>query len=194
MSSKPSRIISLPVIAQASAQRGVALIISLSMMLILTVVGMSTMEIGALDTRSVASLRDTQVAFQTAESALRAGEGWIDEMSETFGEPHAGDTVSGGIFVSEAGFETREKWWEDDAVWTGNGVAVDVEGGLDALGAAASEPLYIVEAFSKPLTSSKTAENNRQTGQLFYRITAKGYGFDSSTYVVLQTTYAISLN
>lgn len=177
-----------------AAQQGVVLVVSLAMMLIMTLIGVSTMELSSIDTKSIGSTRDGQAAFQAAEAALRVGEEWVDQQADFFGEPHVGDTVDGSILVVEAGFESGSTWWETQAVWDDNGVEVDLGGDGSELGDVAELPKYIIESYPMPLSDNKSKDNNRQSGELFYRVTARGVGIDEDTIVVLQSTYSIVLN
>jgi type IV pilus assembly protein PilX len=55
-------------------QSGVVLIISLVMLLLLSIIGISGMAVTILEEAMAANHRDRNLAFQAAEAALRAGE------------------------------------------------------------------------------------------------------------------------
>jgi len=55
-------------------ERGAVLLVSLAMLLLLTVIGLAGMRMVQLEERMAGNLRDRQMAFQTAEAALREGE------------------------------------------------------------------------------------------------------------------------
>jgi type IV pilus assembly protein PilX len=56
------------------SQTGVVLVVSLIILLLLTIIGLSAMQTTALEERMAGNLRDKDLAFQVAESALRAAE------------------------------------------------------------------------------------------------------------------------
>lgn len=60
--------------AQARAQRGMALLVSLVMLLILTLIGISSMQDATLQEKMGSSVMSRNQTFQVAEAALRIGE------------------------------------------------------------------------------------------------------------------------
>lgn len=58
-------------------QSGVVLPVVMILMVILGVLAVSGMDDTAMQERMAGNLRDREIAFQAAESALRMGEGWI---------------------------------------------------------------------------------------------------------------------
>jgi len=63
-------------------QRGVVLVISLLMLLVLTVIGLAATRSTALEERMTANQNDQEIAFQGAEAALRYGEGLLSGASQ----------------------------------------------------------------------------------------------------------------
>ena len=55
-------------------QRGAALVVSLIILLVMTVIGISSMQSTTMDEKMVGNMRDLSIALQAAESALREGE------------------------------------------------------------------------------------------------------------------------
>jgi len=60
-------------------QQGSVLIISLVIMLVLTILGVSGMKTSLLEEKMAGNLRDGQLAFQAAEAALKQAEHYIDD-------------------------------------------------------------------------------------------------------------------
>lgn len=60
-----------------SAQRGSALIISLIMLLLISLIGVGSMQGTILQERMASNLHDRNIAFQASERALRGGENWV---------------------------------------------------------------------------------------------------------------------
>ncbi len=76
MFSKPAKLNTVPVAKSAGGQRGSALIVSLVMLLLMTLVGVASMQGTILQERMSGNLRDRELAFEATETALRVGEGW----------------------------------------------------------------------------------------------------------------------
>ncbi len=70
---KHSRGLVVP-LTSLKTQAGVVLVVSLIILLLLTIIGLSAMQTTALEERMAGNLRDKDLAFQVAESALRAAE------------------------------------------------------------------------------------------------------------------------
>ncbi|MBK1647901.1 pilus assembly PilX family protein [Rhabdochromatium marinum] len=60
-------------------QQGMVLVIGLIFLLLMTVIGVTSIQTTTLDERMAGNLRDKNIAFQAAEAALREGEGWLEE-------------------------------------------------------------------------------------------------------------------
>ena len=61
-------------LASVQAQTGVVMVVSLIVLLLLTIIGLSAMQNTSLEEKMAGNLRDKNIAFQVAESALRAAE------------------------------------------------------------------------------------------------------------------------
>ena len=68
-------------VGQQKRQSGVALFISLVMLLILTVLGLSSVQTTSVQERMARNARDTNLAFQAAESALKDAEALIETFN-----------------------------------------------------------------------------------------------------------------
>lgn len=60
-----------------SAQTGSALIVSLVMLLLISLIGVGSMQGTILQERMASNLHDRNIAFQASERALRRGENWL---------------------------------------------------------------------------------------------------------------------
>ncbi|MCC8991292.1 MAG: hypothetical protein LM514_01550, partial [Streptococcus sp.] len=61
-------------------QRGAALVVSMIMLLLMTLVGVTAMQVTTVQERMVSNSRDLNVAFQAAETALKRGEDYIRQL------------------------------------------------------------------------------------------------------------------
>lgn len=73
MPQHPNIMSSLP-----RAQRGAVLVVSLIILLIMTIIGVSSMKNTTLEERMAGNLRDQNLAFQSAEAALIEGENYLE--------------------------------------------------------------------------------------------------------------------
>ena len=81
-------------------QRGAILIIAMVMLLLLTIIGLSSMRGTSLQESMAGNIRDSSLALQAAEAALRKGEGVVNEkfLDDTLGTLDAApltDTYAG---------------------------------------------------------------------------------------------------
>ena len=68
-------------------ERGAALVVALVLLLLMTVLGVSAIRTTTLQERMAGNLRDSNLAFQSAEAGLRAGE----QLLEGAVPPFTGD-------------------------------------------------------------------------------------------------------
>jgi type IV pilus assembly protein PilX len=106
---------------QRSAQRGVTLIITLVMLVVITLIAISGIRSTTLNERMAGNSRDRQRAFQAAEAAVRSCLKQLD--SNTYGGTRSTPATSGATPL-----------WEVDSNWSGaNSTEVAVTGaGLNA--------------------------------------------------------------
>ena len=167
-------------------QRGVALFISLVLLLILTIIGVSAVQTTTLETRMARNEHDILLAFQAAESALRDAEEFLEGVVTIANFTDAG--ADGLWTIAELGDPDR---WEDPNVWTGGtSVASPTE-----VGVVAEQPRYMIEHVASVLRE----ENAFQLSDPYagtaadrievFRITARGIGGTANAQVLLQSTY-----
>jgi type IV pilus assembly protein PilX len=168
-------------------QRGVALFISLVLLLILTIVGISAVQTTTLETRMARNEHDTMLAFQAAESALRDAEDFLEGIVTTAVFTDGG---ANGLWTI-ADFGDADRWTVAN-VWTGGG---SVEADTEAGDVVAEQPRYLIEHIASVIRE----ENAYQLDDPYaggtadriemFRITARGVGGSPNARVLLQTTY-----
>ncbi len=72
-----------------ASQRGAVLIVSLLILLILTVIGVSSMQSSTLEEKMASNSRDRNIGFQSAETAMREAETYIESLVTTGGFTNA---------------------------------------------------------------------------------------------------------
>ena len=165
---------------------GVALFISLVLLLMLTIIGVSSVQTTTLEVRMARNENDTLLAFQAAESALRDAESALEAITSTVDFDNAGN--AGLWLVSDLGEPDR---WEIDGVWNGGQSAT----APTSVGGVAAQPRYIIEHAASVLRD----ENAYQIDDPYafaavnriemFRITARGVGGSPNAVVLLQSTY-----
>jgi type IV pilus assembly protein PilX len=173
----------------ARRTRGVALFISLVLLLVLTIIGVSSVQTSSLETRMARNEHDSLLAFQAAESALRDAENFlltINTVEDTEAFTSGG---AGGLWnVSDPGLPER---WEPAANWSGGGSVVAA---TEVGEVVAEAPRFMIEH----LANIKRLENPYQLNPDYpdpngrvamFRITARGVGGSANARVLLQSTF-----
>ena len=171
-------------------QRGVALVMALVFLTLLTIIGVTAMGTTSLEEKMATNTRDRNLAFQSAETALLAAETWISGLAA---EPGTWADATKGRYAFDSALTTPI--WES-VVWSGANVVVYpctpddgnpndssscVGGTRTTISKVMTQPKYIVERmgpvdFSAPNT-------------IAYRITARGTGSSDAAVTMLQSTY-----
>ncbi len=159
----------------ATRQSGVALIVGLIMLILLTIIGVTAMQTSILEERMAGNLRDRELAFQAAEAVLRECEQFLTAAALP---PFNG---TDGLFQPASPPATPV--WQVEANWTSARTATKTIAG------AAASPRCLIEELA-PISGSEGSLKFRELPDTaMYRITARGFGGSSNTMVVLQTTY-----
>ena len=165
-------------------QKGMALVISLIFLLLLTIIGVTAMQTTTLQERMAGNMRDRNVAFQFAEEALRDAEVRLtdEDLSQAAGSmPEVYDP------------EDAPDWETIDDCSAGNVRQVGLDD-FDGGELPSQAPCYFIEVLNVEL------ENQLDPGEVgqaldsvqttIFRVTAVGFGLASGTRVALQSTTA----
>jgi len=174
-------------------QRGAVLIFCLVFLLVLTLMGVSSMESTVLEERMAGNMQDYNAAFQAAESALTEAEQWLAVQLLW---PVSSDNGSTGVWVRQSmdpDTGNSVPWWEEPALetaawWQENARPAPGSPALDAA------PRFIIEEFREATLGESVAIGTgvQQQARVFHRITARGVGRSDSSVVYLQSTYVRS--
>jgi type IV pilus assembly protein PilX len=165
----------------ASYQSGAVLVISLIMLLLLTLIATTGMQTSSLEEKMAGNMRDKNLAFQSAESALKAAGSSLPPATS----PSVAGT--GGVYSVTPTPNLNETELVKDSFWTSNPVATSTVTGL---GNGITTPLYIIQDMGMTCTTSTLpcpASDQKQT----YRITARATGGSTNAVVILQSIYSI---
>lgn len=174
-------------LAGRGKQDGVALFISLVMLAILTVLGLSSIQSTSLQERMSRNARDTNLAFQAAESAIDDAEAYLETVNSLI--PFQDATANDNGRYEAAGPTDTPVWEAVD--WSGAQVVV----AATTIDGVAAQPRYVIE-FVKTVVSEEDRLNIDNIGQdtgagrtQMFRVTTYGTGGTSTAHVMLQSTY-----
>ena len=165
------------------SQKGTILVLSLVMLMIITIVGTSAMDMTTLNTKMDANVRDRQVALQAANAGLLRAEEIVDPLDGSF--PIEG--VSDG-FVQDA---LPVQWWMNSAstAWGDSGATI---GDYRTSG----NVLFVIDHPEQKSADSMDKINDLGKGSggpkpmmMYYPITTQGDGAGKAN-VMLQSIYA----
>lgn len=176
-----------PKLASRPRNAGVALFISLVLLLMLTILGVSAVQSTSLEARMARNDHDTLLAFQAAESALRDAENQLEAITSIVDFT---DTGSMGLWtVADLGVTPR---WEDPDTWDIGARHIAAPTNVDGV---AAEPMYIIEHAATVVREENAYQIEDPYGQSasdrieIFRITALGTGGSPQARVLLQSTY-----
>lgn len=176
-------------------QHGAALIVSLVILIVMTLIGLASIRTSAMQEKMSANLRDQQIAMQSTEIALRAGEAWI---ASQLTEPEATNTATNNVWSINNNTmmdeDLIENWWQqqDAAWWNTNGVqsGSDVTFSTNETDVDINRPRYVIEQQQYVSDDLLLGTGSTTTGRVYYRVTARGTGGSEQARIMLQSTTA----
>ena len=176
-----------------SRQRGAALFISLMFLILLTLIGLSAANVGILQERMAGNVRESNIAFQTAEAALRGIERRVQDI--TLGGGGGLDTIPNwndfqtdlgisrgdcSLAMIEQGDDFDSLAWETSPdVPEADYVIVELSGGMS--GGA------IVGSACRPLQSQDSGKPGADA--VFFMIMARAPGPAGTADAIVQSIY-----
>ncbi len=166
------------------SQQGAALIVSLMILIVMTLIGITGMSTSSMEEKMAGNVRDRNLAFQAAEAALRDGEAYYKNVVQVLGVAFDG-TNPGLIPAGTNPDPLNPLTWGNSRGYSGtiNGVA--------------TQPRYIIELLGAlnngGATSPLILNYGDASGQAILtavRITARGTGGSDNAVVYLQTNFA----
>ncbi|WP_294771657.1 PilX N-terminal domain-containing pilus assembly protein [uncultured Rhodoferax sp.] len=163
-----------------SKEKGVALIISLIILVIMTILGMSAIRLVTSEERMATNTYDRGLAFQATESTLKSIEELIEAEKPT---PTSGCAVAGSIMACSAPAASSTPRWLDSGFtsWQ-NGTTIGT-------GTTAITPKYFVEYLGDTF-ACRPGDSGDPNNCKRYRITAQTAGSAGRATVMLQSVYA----
>ncbi len=160
-------------------QSGAVLIISLIMLLLLTLIATTGMQTSSLEEKMAGNIRDKNLAFQAAESALKAAESSLSTL------PSFSAAGTNGFYSLTSTIPTATAVLAD-SFWTANPVATSAVTGT-ALGNSIVTPVYIIQ--DTGMVADCPGAGTGTLGCKYYRITVRATGGSTNAVVILQSIY-----
>ena len=189
-------------------ETGAALFVSLVFLLIMTIVGLAGMQNTSLQEKMAGHLRDSDLAFQAAESALKAGEAVLNSgniptcvcTSATDGlyvNSYPGTTSDCPTYLGSPSNNQSsnpyppeiENFWICNSPTNCDMVTLS----SSQFNNLASPPKYVIESLSLGASVDQAPGQTLEAGipvapgPKYYRVTAHGTGLTSNSVVVLQS-------
>jgi type IV pilus assembly protein PilX len=184
------------------AQRGVSLLLTLVLILGVLVIAVMSVSGNVVSERASANSRDTDIAFQSAEAGLRAGEKAARLLTGAAdGSSDCSSAVPGVCYLADNSFRLSATAWNGltiaqavhcpGATGCASATTASMLDSTPAITLAAGsianvarQPSYLIEV----LPSTTPGEESQRVTWM-YRITSKGWGRSIDTQIVLQSVY-----
>jgi type IV pilus assembly protein PilX len=169
-------------------QRGAILVISMLILLVMTIIGVTGSRTTVLEERMAGNMRDKELSFQSAEAALRAGEQWVAPQAMAPNPVASCSTAPCNLWEYNVSAITdiEDKtlsWWQTNGIEYGTSGSKEISG-------AAHDPRYLLEEYYESPTSLVLGKGKTKSVRKVYRVTAVGVGGTETTQTVLQSMYA----
>jgi type IV pilus assembly protein PilX len=162
--------------APLNRQTGVVLVISLIMLLLLALIGVTGMQVTSLEEKMAGNAQDQNVAFQAAESTLKEAEIFILASSLSIYDGSKG-------LLDQTDSELD---YFDHGTWTAANSSTSADFGekfTNNLGKSIADPRYIIKKVSLIPASGGTGPKT------VFKITARAEGLNPGTQVILQEIF-----
>jgi len=156
-------------------QKGLVLLLSLLILLILSIAVSSSVNTLLIDKKVVSNQRSQFVAMEAAESSLREAETWLN--SQTI-QPIAASTQQ-GVWTRDSAVNQDKCATHDATWWKNNGIPSQTN----------SNSYYLIEEYDTIEDNLISKQNTDTEFRVFYRITAMAHS-NRSSQVVLQSLFA----
>ena len=166
-------------------ERGAILVTSLLLLLVLTIIGVSVMQMTRMQERMAGNSSDVSIAFQGAESGLRGAETKVLSFAGLLKECSVTGSVCDSAYAKDTvgALNTKDKeFWKDNAVKFSE---VKISEGLE------EDPQFIIEKLAFVPYSAEFAPIE---GREFYQTSARSTGASGNAVAVVQSTFARQAN
>lgn len=180
-------------ISIGTRQRGAVLVVSMLLLLVMTLLALSMSQTTQLDERMAGNSRDYELAFQGAESALRASEAALmtaTEESDGCGAPDS-DRVTCPVLQQGAVAKANVDLREADVAWWNAKSQIFGTNAQDIAGLHADPNLVIERAGRANIGGMGIGGPDIPQVRTFYRVTAHSFGKGANTRVINESVVAV---
>jgi type IV pilus assembly protein PilX len=184
-----------PMFPSLHRQRGAVLIVSLLLLLVITVLALGASQSTRLEERIAGSQRNYDLAFQSAEAALRAGERWVKDSSRKRPPVPCNQLGNPPCQVYERNLVRNqvpyaEQAYQNDAWWAARTQPYATDGNqISGAGRAVRDPMFYIEFVEEVPDHLTTTPTGPAPARLYYRIVSRGLGGTADATVVLHSTF-----
>lgn len=162
-------------------QHGAVLVTSIILLLIMTLIGLTGMQVTTLEEKMAGNMRDRNLAFQAAESALRAAESVLSQATL----PTFYNDGTNGLYTQSSTASILSNL-TDSAAWAAANTVTYTDGNLAHIAAA---PEYIIQQLPSVDGGGSSLDGSTFSTTDFFQVTARGTGGTTSAVVVVQSIY-----
>ena len=168
-------------------QRGAILVTSMLLLLVLTIIGVTAMQMTRMQERMAGNTRDLNLAFQGSEAGLRNGEQLVQVQTV---RPDNCTALPCNFWTSGTltNPETRDATW-----WSTNSDEFEADNDRSTTTAEVADlqedPRFVVESIGF-VSDSLTVGHGPPQGRDFYQVTGRSTGGSGAANTVLRSTYA----
>jgi len=175
----------MKILQYKNKQSGAVLIVSLVLLLIMTIIGLTGMQTTVLEEKMAGNFRNSNQAFQSAEAALRDSEVWLSAQTTEPAESSTGSNNVWSLNATDPDTSNSEEWWEerDSSWWDTNGISYST-----TLSGISSAPRTIIEYKVYQSDTLLAGTGSAPSGLTFYQVTSRGTGGNDQAVVLLQST------
>ncbi|WJW75092.1 PilX N-terminal domain-containing pilus assembly protein [Thiohalobacter sp. IOR34] len=163
-------------------QRGAALIVALIILLLMTVLGLTAMNTVTMEERMAGNLRDLNLSFQGAESALRDAESWLSPLS--LGRPNR--CTSGPCSTVWEKDSLPDDLANQSAAWWNNNSREYGAAGSQQFSDLAEDPRFVIE-FQSSVKDDIGTGFSEDSARDFYQVTGRGLGGSATAESIVQS-------
>lgn len=175
-------------------QSGLTLFPALMFLLVMSIIGVATLNSTLMQEKMVSNAKDLNLAFQSAEAALRDAEADVQRPTFAVGASFS-PACANGLCTPIAGDISKIIDWSSSATTRGYGSQT----GAIALPDVAAQPRYVIERLQtlsdsgvgKSVGIGLGSSGLGNTVGAWYRLTALGTGARGDTRVILQSTFVV---
>ena len=172
-----------------AGQKGAVLVVVLAILIVLTLLGITSMTTTTLEEKMAGNAKDANLAFQAAESALRGGESWLWKRADEPDRSPGGTSCTGCVWdvnvlidydrITDGTNDGKYNSYGDESLWStteGPGtvtVSMPVDAWLKA------NPQYVIEYIGILRDTQNVGQQqdiHPSTYRVFYRIVSRGSG------------------